>query len=129
MFTAYWVLWGRSTGPWAIIMINALVHVFMYYYYFMVCFGKTVWWKMYLTDMQLTQFVIDLLVLVVYLYSYNFIEKPRGGKCTGHNAGACVGIVMISSYLVLFFRLRQQNIRAEAKKAEAKKKADAKKDE
>lgn len=31
-----------------------------YYYYFMTAAGYKIWWKKYLTTLQITQFVIDL---------------------------------------------------------------------
>lgn len=42
--------------------INSLVHVIMYFYYFMAALGpqfqKYLWWKKYLTTLQIVQFII-----------------------------------------------------------------------
>lgn len=46
-------------------MLNSFVHVIMYSYYFLTCFGprlqKYLWWKRYLTKLQLIQFVFIFL--------------------------------------------------------------------
>lgn len=47
--------------------LNSFVHVIMYFYYFLAAFGpqyqKYLWWKKYLTGLQLFQFGIMLLYL------------------------------------------------------------------
>ncbi|XP_040568171.1 very long chain fatty acid elongase AAEL008004 isoform X2 [Lepeophtheirus salmonis] len=52
-------------------VINALVHVFMYSYYFLSSLGPSIapylWWKKYLTIMQLIQFLLVLLKSSVIL--------------------------------------------------------------
>lgn len=49
--------------------LNSLVHVVMYFYYFLAALGpkyqKYLWWKKYMTWIQLTQFCI----MLVYLFS------------------------------------------------------------
>ncbi|TPX47228.1 very-long-chain 3-oxoacyl-CoA synthase [Synchytrium endobioticum] len=49
-------------------MANALVHVFMYYYYFVSSMGKTVWFKRYLTSGQIIQFIMSFLLSIPYVY-------------------------------------------------------------
>ncbi|CAH1401245.1 unnamed protein product [Nezara viridula] len=48
-------------------VLNLIVHVFMYTYYFLAGFGpkvqKYLWWKKHLTRMQLVQFVLMLAIL------------------------------------------------------------------
>lgn len=41
-----------------------------YYYYFMTAAGYKIWWKKYLTTLQITQFVIDL-------FTVYFASKTR----------------------------------------------------
>lgn len=50
-------------------MVNSFVHVIMYTYYFLSAFGpevqKYLWWKRYLTQLQLIQFCMIIIHLVV----------------------------------------------------------------
>ncbi|XP_066917589.1 very long chain fatty acid elongase 4-like [Clytia hemisphaerica] len=65
-----WVPAGQS-APAAI--MNAFIHIIMYFYYGMAAFGpslqKYLWWKRYLTQMQLIQFCIALGTATYSLYS------------------------------------------------------------
>ncbi|GJJ09688.1 hypothetical protein Clacol_003912 [Clathrus columnatus] len=54
---------GHTTVSWVPIALNLSVHVLMYYYYYATAGGQTIWWKKYLTSMQIIQFVIDLFVI------------------------------------------------------------------
>lgn len=53
----------------------------MYYYYAIATFGKTVWWKKYITMAQIVQFVIDLTATWPYPFLYFSAEgklsKPK----------------------------------------------------
>eukprot|EP00960_Hanusia_phi_P033016 750196-Hanusia_phi.AAC.2 len=66
----------HSTVQWVPIAINLLVHVFMYYYYTLAALKIPVWWKMYLTQLQIVQFVIDIaacefMFALLFVCSYN----------------------------------------------------------
>lgn len=56
-------------------MVNAMVHVIMYFYYGLSAAGprfkKYLWWKKYMTAIQLTQFVL----VSVHISQYYFMEK------------------------------------------------------
>ncbi|KAB0794798.1 hypothetical protein PPYR_11637 [Photinus pyralis] len=60
------------------VAINSFVHIIMYTYYLLSSFGprvqKYLWWKKYLTQLQLFQFIIILLHLVIG--SINGCQKP-----------------------------------------------------
>ncbi|XP_077994822.1 very long chain fatty acid elongase 4-like [Glandiceps talaboti] len=64
-----WVAGGQSTVGAS---INCFVHIIMYFYYGMSAFGprfqKLLWWKKYLTILQLVQFVIGIAHAVQSLY-------------------------------------------------------------
>jgi hypothetical protein len=99
-------LQGHTSVSWTIIMLNLLVHVIMYYYYLLTCFGLRVWWKQYLTTLQIVQFVIDL--GFVYYCAYTYFTAtywpwmPNHGTCAGTETAAFFGVVSLSSYLLLF---------------------------
>lgn len=111
MLVAFLGLWSCSTAMWIPILLNTLVHVIMYYYYILVCLGQKVWWKNFLTDFQLFQFVVDIVSFKFWLYIYYFEMMPIGKKCSGDfNFGLIADFVLIT-FFFLFLRLRIQNSR------------------
>merc|ERR1719151_287361 len=77
---------------------NSVVHVIMYSYYFLASFGskyrKYLWWKKYLTLLQLVQFTINLGFLI------NFFANP--GMCDFPHWMPKFMIFYMISFLVLF---------------------------
>jgi len=88
------------------ITLNLTVHVVMYWYYFQAARGIRIWWKRYITILQITQFVIDL--GFVYFASYTYFTStyfpgaPNAGTCAGEEFAAFSGVIILSSYLLLF---------------------------
>jgi len=78
----------------------------MYWYYFQAARGVRIWWKQYITVMQIIQFVIDLGFIYFASYTYftstYFPNLPNKGSCAGEEFAATAGIIIISSYLFLF---------------------------
>ncbi|KAJ2664709.1 Fatty acyl-CoA elongase/Polyunsaturated fatty acid specific elongation enzyme [Coemansia sp. RSA 1200] len=100
-------LLGRVSVAWIICSINLMVHVIMYYYYFMASCGKRMWWKEYLTTFQIVQFVVDLFLCYFCLYTHvtfhAVVPLPSiGADCRGTRLAAYYGCVLLSSYLLLF---------------------------
>ncbi|CAO1605887.1 Fatty acyl-CoA elongase/Polyunsaturated fatty acid specific elongation enzyme [Xanthoria calcicola] len=102
----YTQLIGLTAVSWVPITLNLLVHVVMYWYYFQSARGVRIWWKEWITRLQIVQFVIDL--GFVYYASYNYFSStyfpnlPIQGKCAGEEFAAFAGIGILSSYLLLF---------------------------
>ena len=75
-------------------------------YYFQSARGIRIWWKKYITILQITQFVVDL--GFVYFASYTYFTSvyfpwmPNAGGCAGEEFAAIAGVVILSSYLLLF---------------------------
>jgi len=79
----------------------------MYFYYFQTARGVKVWWKQYITILQIGQFVIDLAVIYFAFYTHYTHEfkmnLPNMGSCHAKSLlGPVTGAVTLSSYLVLF---------------------------
>jgi fatty acid elongase 3 len=93
----------REDNPmqWADISANLFVHVIMYYYYFITDFyGSVVWWKRYITTIQIIQFVWDLAWHAGWYYVYT--KTPD--VCSGTYMGFMVANFIIVSFLLLFIR-------------------------
>jgi len=98
---------GRTSISWVVISLNLAVHVIMYYYYYATAGGAKIWWKKYLTSMQIIQFVVDL--FAVYFGTYqHFVATywsdilPHTANCAGTETAALFGCGLLSSYLGLF---------------------------
>lgn len=69
MLLCYTQLVGRTSASWVPITLNLWVHIIMYYYYARTSVSKKpIWWKKYLTTLQIIQFVVDLAVINFALY-------------------------------------------------------------
>lgn len=108
---------------WVPITLNLTVHVLMYYYYFRTAAGAKIWWKRYLTTMQIAQFIIDLFVVYFCTYTYfaytYWPHLPNAGSCAGTETSALFGCALLSSYLLLFinfYRMTYQKTKAAIQK-------------
>jgi len=69
IFLIWWlnVRYSPSGDAYLAPVFNSFVHCFMYGYYLLSTFGWNVWWKKYLTQLQLLQFVVFVLEGVINL--------------------------------------------------------------
>jgi len=109
----YSQLIGKTSISWTVISLNLAVHVLMYYYYYATAGGARIWWKKYLTMMQIIQFVIDL--FVVYFGTYGHFAAtyfdgviPHMGNCAGSETAAIFGCGLLTMYLGLFINFYLQ---------------------
>ncbi|KDN65903.1 putative GNS1/SUR4 family protein [Colletotrichum sublineola] len=98
---------GGTPLSWVPITLNLTVHVVMYWYYFQTARGVKVWWKQWITRLQIAQFVLDL--GFVYFGFYDVFADtyfrdilPHVGRCGGEFFAAVTGGAILTSYLVLF---------------------------
>lgn len=94
---------GQTSPQWLVVTINLFVHVVMYLYYCLAALGYRVWWKRYITVLQIAQFVIvvtfcGLGFLLTPMHGIGLIEK----RCHGDVASQTFGMAILVSYLFLF---------------------------
>jgi hypothetical protein len=102
---------AQSCVQWVPIVINLWIHVVMYLYYALHALGIDVWWKKYLTMLQIVQFVVGLIgclggLLPRTLFDLGVTSLPR---CHGEYEGAFFGIAVLATYLYLFIELYQKS--------------------
>ncbi|KAJ3008007.1 hypothetical protein HKX48_008822 [Thoreauomyces humboldtii] len=132
MALCFFELEGRTSVSWVPVTLNLFVHVIMYYYYARTAVSsKPVWWKKYLTTLQIVQFVIDLFAIYLATYIYLSSDPYEGilpnfglGKCSGRPMAAGIGCFILSSYLLLFVQFFIKTYQGKTKAAAARRAAD-----
>ncbi len=105
MFILWWIgtkyVPGGNSVPCSV--INSVVHVIMYTYYFLAAFGprfkKYLWWKRYLTQLQLAQFVFNMCNVIVAFYA----------GCNFPTWMYAAQIFYMTTFLILFGNFYRQN--------------------
>lgn len=88
---------------WILVVANSSVHVAMYYYYAMSAIGQKVWWKKYITQAQIIQFIIDLTATWPYPFLY-FSQSGCSGSMRGWLFGQAVGASFFKLFCDFYFR-------------------------
>jgi fatty acid elongase 3 len=100
---------------WMPIVLNLFIHFIMYSYYSVQAMGFKIWWKRYLTILQIVQFVVGIvgswgvvipMLISDYVPSDWLLHQWFAARCRSLDKRLAVGgIVIISSYLLLFIKL------------------------
>ena len=99
---------GYTTVTWLPVTLNLAVHVLMYWYYFLSASGIRVWWKAWVTRLQIVQFMVDLVFVYYVLYQkivaayFKNSCLPASGDCFGSLTAISAGAAILTSYLFLF---------------------------
>ena len=102
-----WVLLVTGTPvQWFGAMTNSFVHIIMYAYYGLSLVSKNIWWKKYIIQIQLIQFVLNLIFQTTSFYLHYGGNKT----CTSFDKyGNEFGIFVVSSFLFLFLGFYSNN--------------------
>jgi len=109
--TVIFVCWvgitSTTTFTWMGGFTNSFVHSFMYYYYAVRANGGTVWWKKYMTTLQLVQFMFNISVLIYWFYLYFSYQYNNQPTCSGSLPGVLFVTAINVSYFFLFRKFYQ----------------------
>ena len=115
-----WCAFGWLEGSLWCVLVNSIIHFFMYTYYLLAALGQKVWWKHFLTRCQIIQFVTGFIYVSIFLYrSYT---KGCGGpvKVAVAMPTYLVNITFIFMF-VQFFKGGAKTKEKQAKKGSARK--------
>lgn len=102
---------GQTSLQWLIVIMNLFVHIVMYAFYALHTLGYQVWWKRYLTMLQIVQFVIGVCAAVP-IYVVSQLAKigilPTSLQCHGDTVSQTFGLFIILSYLALFLQFYEK---------------------
>jgi len=91
-------------GSWWCVMVNSLVHTFMYYYYLKTALGLDVWWKRYITVGQIFQFFTGFLVVSFWFAVKNQPSyQCQGGLPAAYLSHTC-NIALIYMFSKFYYK-------------------------
>ncbi|XP_071121167.1 very long chain fatty acid elongase 4-like isoform X1 [Mytilus edulis] len=108
MFPLWWigVKWVAGGQSFFGAMINSFIHVVMYGYYGLSALGphmqKYLWWKRYLTMMQLTQFYVGMIYTLQSLYFD--CDFPKWMQYAGFCYGATIIALFLNFYIQTYIK-------------------------
>jgi len=92
---------SHSMAHYFLIITNTFVHIFMYYYFVLSTLGIQVWWKKYITALQIAQFFFDMMSTAPFLIS----EPLDIFGCTCSVWAIWFGQFVGFTFLILFGKL------------------------
>jgi len=112
VFMFYWinVRLNYDGDIYLTILLNAGIHTVMYTYYFLAMHTKDIWWKRYLTQIQMVQFCLMLTQGALMMLNSDPAIPPRLSK-------AYFGYIMTMLGLFMNFYLQSYNKKSTAKAA------------
>lgn len=87
---------------WVVALNNTFVHILMYTYYSLVSAGYTPGWKKLLTILQISQFIVDGIVSMPYVWYYFFSDECTFGNIYIYIYGNIFGIGLVGLFLNFF---------------------------
>lgn len=115
----------KYSQHWIAIALNALVHVFMYYYFSIATMGVRPWWRKYLTAGQLVQFTTIFASIVWWLRRVaTATDTPmtwESAACSGEPWSVVASQFVNITFLYLFGSFFVQQYIAKPKRPSAKK--------
>lgn len=110
-----WLIVSYSPGGSSFFapMINSFIHTVMYYYYTMSSLGFKIWWKKYVTRMQLTQFVL----ILVHACYHLFVNYSAGRDVYWPTMIGYVELFLMFNMLAMFGSFYAETYKAPTKAA------------
>eukprot|EP00041_Stephanoeca_diplocostata_P023039 m.559588 g.559588 ORF g.559588 m.559588 type:complete len:264 (+) comp22206_c0_seq2:119-910(+) len=93
-----WFSFPWFDGAWWCCFVNSFIHTIMYSYYLASTLGIRVWFKKYITSLQIIQFMTGLVYSAAYLWQ----EHTHG--CAGNPMGCYISNLVNISFLVMFYQ-------------------------
>eukprot|EP00126_Sphaerothecum_destruens_P007247 Sdes_comp19761_c0_seq1m11805 len=84
-------------------VFNTFIHVFMYFYYMCQTLKIHIWWKRYLTQLQILQFLTVLTAAMMWVY----FTVAQHRSCSGNWVSFSMGFSILVSFLGLFIQFYQ----------------------
>jgi len=114
LLLVWYCLYDNLSIQWLSTSANTLVHVFMYYFYACQSLNVHIWWKKYLTSLQILQFILDDSANLSWAY-YTVLEERT---CSGSWSGFWFGVIVIASFLGLFIQFYKNTYSKKGKEKE-----------
>jgi len=99
-----WCRFGWVEGSLWCVFVNSWIHVLMYLYYLLASLGYKVWWRRYLTQAQIIQFVTGFIWINIYVHQA--ITRGCGDKFKFYAAmfSDIVNVIFVILFVLFFIK-------------------------
>eukprot|EP01130_Rhizamoeba_saxonica_P000857 TRINITY_DN10754_c0_g1_i1.p1 TRINITY_DN10754_c0_g1~~TRINITY_DN10754_c0_g1_i1.p1 ORF type:complete len:277 (-),score=19.56 TRINITY_DN10754_c0_g1_i1:21-809(-) len=111
LLVTYVGLITQMSIQWMGLALNLLVHTVMYYYYMQKTRGVDLWWKKYLTKLQIGQFIYANTVMVFIWIPLDFVYD-----CSGSIYSCLLTLFASTTFLMLFVQFYNKSYTPKDKK-------------